>query len=92
VVYVEELVGPGTVNTVPPQTLIAFLDHGVVRPGSLEENLSESGKVIEGLEKLGISYASVTQRLEEEGVKAFADAFTELLAAVDQRKKAYLKV
>lgn len=89
VMYVEELVGPDTVNTVPPQTLLAFLNHGVVRPGSLEENLDEAENTLSLLEKLGISYAAVTQRLEDEGVKAFSDSFTDLLAAVEKRKQLY---
>lgn len=89
VMYVEELVGPDTVNTVPPQTLLAFLNHGVVRPGSLEENLDEADNTLSLLEKLGISYAAVTQRLEDEGVKAFSDSFTDLLAAVEKRKQLY---
>jgi len=90
VIYVEELVGPGTVNTVPPQTLVAFLDHGIVRPISLQEGLGEAQQALDGLELLGISYDDVTRRLEEDGVKAFADAFTELLAAVETRKQNYL--
>ena len=86
VVYVEELVGPDTVNTVPPATLAAFLDHGIVRPGSLEECLGDAANALSGLESLGISLAEVTAELEQEGVKAFADAFTELLTAVEARR------
>ncbi len=78
VVYVEELIGPDTVNTVPPQTLAAFLDHGQVRPGSLEENVAEAEQTLAGLEALGISMNAVTDELEQEGVKSFADAFTAL--------------
>ena len=88
VVYVEELIGPDTVNTVPPQTLAAFLDHGQVRPGSLEESLAEAEQVLADLEALGISMNTVTGELEQEGVKSFADAFTALLAAVETRRKA----
>jgi transaldolase len=72
---------------VPPATLAAFLEHGVVRAGSLEENLGEANRVLEDLEALGISMAAITDELEEEGVKAFADAFTELLAAVEARRQ-----
>jgi len=89
VVYVEELVGPDTVNTVPPQTLAAFLDHGVVRPGSLEENLAMCEQIVASLETLGVSMPDVTGELEQEGVKSFADAFTCLLGAVEaSRQKA----
>jgi len=88
VVYVEELIGPDTVNTVPPQTLTAFLDHGVVRAGSLEENVAEARQTLVDLESLGISMSAVTSELEQEGVKSFADAFTALLSAVDASRKA----
>ena len=87
VVYIEELVGPDTVNTVPPATLAAFLDHGVVR-ASLEENLPQSQQTLAELEKLGISLPGVTAQLEDEGVKSFLDAFNVLLKAIDQRRKA----
>jgi transaldolase len=85
--YVEELIGKDTVNTVPPQTLAAFLDHGEVRP-SLEEDLEGARAVFAQLEKLGISYNKVTAELEDEGVKSFADAFNTLLNAIAQRRKA----
>jgi transaldolase len=88
VVYVEELIGPDTVNTVPPQTLDAFLNHGQVRPTSLEENVAEARQALADLEALGIGMKGVTDELEDEGVKAFADAFTALLSAVDARRKA----
>ena len=89
VVYVEELIGSNTVNTVPPQTLTALLDHGEVRPGSLEENVAEAEQVLVSLEALGISMSAVTGELEQEGVKSFADAFTALLGAVEaSRRKA----
>jgi transaldolase len=87
VLYVDELIGPDTVNTVPPQTLKAFLDHGQVRP-SLEENLAGARQTLADLEMLGISMDDVTDELEHEGVKAFADAFTALLDAVDARAAA----
>lgn len=87
VVYVEELIGPDTVNTAPPQTVVAFLDHGQVRL-SLEENLDAARQVIADLEALGIATKDVTRELEEEGVASFSDAFTVLLQAVESRRKA----
>ena len=87
VVYVEELIGPDTVNTVPPQTLVAFLDHGQVR-ASLEENLEGARQTLAGLEKLGISMDQVTYQLEVEGVSSFSNAFSVLLRAVDERRRA----
>jgi transaldolase len=87
VMYVEELIGPDTVNTMPPQTIVAFLDHGRVRL-SLEENLEAAHQTLVDLETLGISMQEVTRVLEEEGVKSFSDAFTVLLKAVDSRRQA----
>jgi len=86
VMYVEELAAPHTVNTVPPQTLVAFLDHGMVRPGAREENLATAHQSLGGLEALGISMAVVTQQLEDEAVKSFSDAYTALLASVEERR------
>lgn len=84
VMYVEELIGPQTVNTIPPQTLTAFLKHGQVRP-SLEEDLDAAQKVMDDLEELGLSMQTVTDELETEGVKAFSDSFTELLRVMEDR-------
>jgi transaldolase len=87
VIYVEELIGPDTVNTMPPHTLAAFLDHGQVRPGSLEEDVAGAEQTLANLEALGISMCIATCELEIEGVKSFADAFTALLDAVEARRK-----
>lgn len=84
VLYVEELIGPHTVNTVPPKTLSAFLDHGQVQM-TLENDLPGAQHVITDLEELGIHISQVTQQLEDEGVKAFSDAFDTLLAAINSR-------
>lgn len=84
VMYVEELIGSQTVNTIPPQTLAAFLEHGQVRL-SLEEDLNAAQQVMTDLEELGISMLAVTDELEEEGVKAFSDSFSELLQAITRR-------
>ena len=81
VIYVEELVGRDTVNTIPPATLDAFRDHGRVRE-SLVEDLEGARQVFAELQRQGISFAAVTDRLLDEGVKLFADAFEKLLAAV----------
>lgn len=88
VMYVDELVGPNTVNTVPPQTLAAFLDHGVVRPGALEENLAGAEKVLLDLESLGIVMRTVTQELEDEGVASFMNAYAEVIDKMDERRQA----
>jgi len=80
VLYVEELIGKDTVDTIPPATFDAFRDHGRVRP-SLTENVDEAAKVMASLEKAGISMREVTEKLVVDGVKLFADAFKQLLEA-----------
>lgn len=85
VLYVDELIGPYTVNTVPPQTLTAFLDHGKVRP-TLEADVDQARRTLRQIEALGISMTAVTDQLEREGVKAFSDAFRDLLAAVASKQ------
>jgi len=81
VIYVEELIGPDTVNTMPPATIDAFRDHGKLR-NSLTEDLPGAQKTMDDLAKAGISIKQVTDKLTEDGVKLFADAFDKLLAAV----------
>jgi len=81
VLYVEELIGPNTVNTVPPATLDAFRDHGKLRD-SLEENVEDARRVLEELERSGISLDAVTADLVVDGVKLFADAADKLYGAV----------
>ena len=88
VVYIEELVGVDTVNTVPPATLAAFLDHGIVRANSLEEDLPGAYQAMARLEGLGISIADVTRELEAEGVKSFASAWKALMDAMEASRKA----
>jgi transaldolase/glucose-6-phosphate isomerase len=83
VIYVEELIGPDTVNTVPPATLAAFRDHGVPR-ASLEEDVKAAQDTMFALEQAGISMKDVTDRLLDDGVKLFAEAFDKLLKAVDR--------
>ena len=83
VMYVEELIGPDTVDTVPPATVDAFRDHGKLR-NSLTENVPAAQKVMDDLAKAGISMKEVTDKLTTDGVKLFADAFNKLLAAVEK--------
>lgn len=82
--YVEELIGPETVNTVSPATLEAFRDHG--RPQSrLSEGVGDAKVILLGLTQAGLSMKEITARLLEEGVQLFRDAFDRLLAAVEHR-------
>jgi len=83
--YVDELVGPSTVNTLPPLTLEAFRDHGQVRL-ALRDGLDRADQTFAALTNLGISLDEVTRQLETEGVKAFKDAYTSLLHTIDQRR------
>jgi transaldolase / glucose-6-phosphate isomerase len=83
VMYVEELIGPDTVDTMPPATIDAFRDHGKLR-NSLTEDVAGAQSVMENLAKAGISIKDVTTKLTDDGVKLFADAFHKLLAAVEK--------
>jgi transaldolase/glucose-6-phosphate isomerase len=85
VLYVEELIGPNTVNTVPPATLDAFRDHGKLR-NSLEENVEDARHVLAELEKSGISLDAITAELVKDGVKQFADAADKLYGAVAHKR------
>ena len=85
VLYVEELIGPNTVNTVPPATLDAFRDHGKVRD-SLEEDVEDAARVLEELERTGISLDAITAELVIDGVKLFADAADKLYGAVAHKR------
>jgi transaldolase/glucose-6-phosphate isomerase len=86
VIYVEELIGPDTVNTMPPATIDAFRDHGKVRK-SLTEDVAGAARVMDDLARGGISIKEVTDKLTQDGVKLFADAFDKLLAAVEKNTK-----
>jgi transaldolase len=81
VIYVEELIGPETVNTMPEETIRAFQDHGEVAP-TLEQGLEEARRVFEDLERAGVDYDDVVETLEREGVEKFADSFEELLEGI----------
>jgi len=83
VMYVEELIGPDTVNTMPPATIDAFREHGRLR-NSLTEDLAGAQKVMDDLAKSGIAMKEVTTKLTADGVKIFADAFNKLLAVVEK--------
>ena len=86
VLYVEELIGPDTVDTIPPATLDAFRDHGKPRQ-SLTEDLPAAHKTMETAAKLGISMKEVTDKLTDDGVRLFSEAFDKLLAAVEKSSK-----
>jgi transaldolase/glucose-6-phosphate isomerase len=85
VLYVEELIGRDTVNTLPPATLDAFREHGHSRP-SLEENIDDARAVMETLAQAGISMDEITDKLLDDGVRLFVESFDRLLAAVEKKR------
>ena len=86
--YVEELAGPDTVNTMPTSTLEAFMDHGEIRsPSPIEEDLDDARALIEDLREAGVDYEEVTEALEKEGVEKFADSFDELLEVIQSKSR-----
>jgi transaldolase / glucose-6-phosphate isomerase len=87
VLYVEELIGPSTVNTIPPATLNAFREHGRLRT-SLTEDLESAVDTMEAVEQVGLSMKAVTDKLLDEGLRQFSDAFAQLLKATGSRQSA----
>lgn len=87
VVYVEELIGASTVNTIPPATLNAFREHGRLR-ASLTEDLESAVDTMESLERVGLSMKSVTDQLLDDGLRQFSDAFMQLLKATGSQQNA----
>jgi transaldolase len=85
VLYIEELIGPDTVNTIPPATMDAFRDHGVLRR-TLDADLAGADKTMSDLEKTGISMKQVTGKLLDDAIRLFDDAFTQLHQVVEQKR------
>ncbi|MGN6376941.1 MAG: transaldolase [Sphingomonas sp.] len=85
--YVDTLIGPDTVNTLPPKTMDAFRDHGTPKQ-TLTENIDEARHVLAEAERLGLDLDDVTGRLVEEGVASFAKSFDDLLGAIAQKHPA----
>jgi transaldolase len=85
VLYVEELIGPETVNTMPLETIEAFQEHGVVAE-TLEQGLDEARRLFEDLEQVGVDYDDVVETLEREGVEKFSDSFDQLLGGVRSKR------
>jgi len=88
--YVEELIGKETINTIPLNTMLAFKDHGTVAP-TLASGLEDARAVMDSLEGLGVDYRALTDKLEADGVKAFADSYESLLAGVMAKKAALVQ-
>ena len=84
-IYVEELIGPETVNTMPEETIRAFQDHGEVAL-TLERDVDDAKRVFERVAEAGVDYDDVVATLEREGVDKFADSFKELLDGVRSKR------
>jgi transaldolase/transaldolase/glucose-6-phosphate isomerase len=91
VIYIETLIGPDTVNTMPPATITAFRDHGQVRL-TLEEDFEGARRELAELGQVGIDLRAATQKLEDDGVKSFANDFAKLLSVVEEKRKHVLEV
>ncbi len=89
VLYVEELIGPETVNTMPDQTIAAFKDHGKVAM-TLTQDVAAAHQVLRDLAAVGISYEQVTQQLLDEGGKLFSDAFDKLMKVLEEKREKLL--
>lgn len=87
--YVDELIAAGTVNTMPPATYAAYRDHGSTEP-RLEKNAAEAAEVLARLNDLGIDLDSITDQLEDEGVRQFQHSFEDLLATVAEGRRQFL--
>jgi transaldolase/glucose-6-phosphate isomerase len=87
VLYVENLIGEETVNTLPPETLKAFKDHGRIIEGAVRDNLDEAAAVLGRLSALGIDLNAITEKLQQDGVGAFAASFDQLMTVLEKKRK-----
>ena len=85
--YVDQLIGEHTVNTLPPKTLDQFEDHGVVAI-TLDKNVEEAERQVARLAEVGVDFDAITQKLQDDGVASFAKAFEELMESIDEKKNA----
>jgi transaldolase len=86
VIYVEELIAPDTVNTMPEETIRAFQDHGEVRGATATEGIEDAQRLLERLAEAGVDYDDVVETLEAEGVQKFADSFVDLLDGIRAKR------
>ena len=85
--YVEELIGPETVNTMPLETIVAFQDHGAVKD-TLTQGVDEARQHLHALADAGVDYDDVAATLEREGVEKFSDSFRQLLDGIESKRAA----
>jgi transaldolase len=86
VVYVEDLIGPETVNTMPLETIEAFQDHGEVRGDTVLEGVDEAHDLLTRIEEAGVSYDDIVETIEAEGVQKFADSYDEIVESVRAKR------
>jgi transaldolase / glucose-6-phosphate isomerase len=86
VLYVEELIGPDTVNTMPPETVVAFRDHGLPR-AAVDENPSAAREALRQLSAVGVDLGGITAKLQADGVASFAKSYDDLLGALEQKRR-----
>jgi transaldolase len=86
VMYVEELIGPDTINTMPLETIEAFQDHGEVRGDTVLEGIDEANALMTALAEAGVDYTDVVDTLEAEGVQKFADSFAQIIEGIHAKR------
>jgi len=84
--YVEELIGPETVNTMPLETIEAFQDHGEIRGDTVLKGVKKAQSLLEQLAAVGVDYTEVTATLEAEGLQKFIDSFDEIIASIQAKR------
>lgn len=90
VLYVENLIGPETVNTLPPDTINSFRDHGRIPGATVKEGLDDADRALAQLSRVGIDLNAVTEKLQQDGVAAFAASFDQLMAALEKKRQSML--
>jgi len=89
ILYVQDLIGRDTVNTMPTQTIDAYRDHGKPEADTIERRLDDARKIISTLPEVGIDLNAVTQQLEDNGVEAFANDYKKLLSSIEEKKRSF---
>ncbi|MGE5217025.1 MAG: bifunctional transaldolase/phosoglucose isomerase [Chloroflexota bacterium] len=88
VLYVENLIGPETINTMPPETINAFRDHGKIPGATVKQGLAEADAAVAELARLGVDLGAITEKLQQDGVAAFAASFDQLMASLEKKRQA----
>ena len=90
ILYVENLIGPETVNTMPPETIDAFRDHGRIPGATVKQDLADADATLARLTSFGIDFNAITEKLQQDGVAAFAASFDQLMAGLEKKRQAML--